>query len=409
MNIKKLFEKQKNVYRTDKPRVRKSYYTFSHQYPAGNIPIERKTHLKLKSKAAKVNLFLLILLGVFLSSFFLVRLGLDISYKAPTVSGNSLNTSPTAVSSGDVSEAESVFSAGNFKALYMPGEHLGDKSYIKSFIKKIVRKDCNSVVIDFKTADGKLNYSSFNSYAIMGRCAVFDNNTVREAMALFKKENITVVARLYCFLDGTIPISAPELSVKYMDTEVNWIDSTSGENKMWLNPCNKQSLYYLLDIIKELNSFGVDGFLLEKCHYPDAGNVEGATYPGEKAFKSRNNAVRLFLDRVKKELPSDSFVILAQSATDSFNKNEDIYYGSISNFAIDGIAAHTIDRPPDVFLDKKTDFSAMVNYLTAIKNNYEQTSFIPIISFEEYSRKYMKTLKGTGFESYIIFDETGEY
>ncbi|MBQ6601340.1 MAG: hypothetical protein IIX36_06820, partial [Clostridia bacterium] len=50
MNIKKFLQKRKSPYRDDAPRVRNSYYTFSREYPAGNIPLQRRMHLRFKSK-----------------------------------------------------------------------------------------------------------------------------------------------------------------------------------------------------------------------------------------------------------------------------------------------------------------------------------------------------------------------
>ena len=46
-----------------------------------------------------------------------------------------------------------------------------------------------------------------------------------------------------------------------------------------------------IDVIKELHDFDIDGFILEKCHYPDSGNTDGATYPGERKFKNKNGSL----------------------------------------------------------------------------------------------------------------------
>lgn len=401
MKIKKFSKKAKSPYKDNKPRVRNSYYTFSKEYPAGNIPLQRRIHLRFKSKHTKNGMYALLALIITAVSFFGVRLLLDISHKAPTDSG-----------SASASQAEndvSVLEEEGFRALYMPYERLGDTLYIRSFIRKIERKDCNSVVIDFKTESGKLCYSSLNIHAINGRCAIFDNNTVREALSLFKKEGISVAARVFCFLDNTIPTQSPGLAVKYMNTDVNWIDTAmGGEGKTWLNPCSKAAQSYLLDIIKELKSFNIDGFILEKCHYPDSGKTEGATYPGVKNFKSKNDALKAFISSVKNTLDKDDFLIIAKKATDALEGNKKIYSGSINSAAFDGVAAYTLERPEDVVLDKKTDFAAMFSLFSSIEKNYEKKAFIPIIDFSEYSRKYMRTVK-KNCESFILFDISGRY
>lgn len=401
MNIKNLLHKSRPPYKSNNPRVRNSYYTFSREYPAGNIPLKRRIHLRFKSENAKKSVYVLFALMIIALSFFSVRLLLDISHKAPSQADSSVTDN------GE--ELQSVLETDGFRALYMPYDRLGDTTYIRSFIKKIERKDCNSVIIDFKTESGKLCYSSLNSHAINGRCAIFDNNTVREALSIFKKENICVAARMFCFLDNTIPSHSPGLAVKYMGTDVNWIDTAmGGDGKTWLNPCSELSRTYILNIIKELQEFNIDGFILEKCHFPDSGNTDGATYPGLKNFKNKNDVLKTFISAVKSQLNSDEFLIITQSASTALNGNKKIYSGSIRSADFDALAAYTLDRPQEIILDKKTDFVDMLTLFTNIEKAYENKSFIPVIDFSEYTRKYMRTVR-KNCTNYIIFDVTGRY
>ena len=401
MKNKKLFNKAKNPYKNNKPRVRNSYYTFSKEYPAGNIPLQRRIHLRFKSNHTTRLFYSLVALVIVAASFFCVRLMLDISYKEP-VSDDS--------ASQVITQEETVLEADGFRALYMPYDKLGDTLYIRSFIKKIERKDCNGVVIDFKTESGKLCYSSLNVHAINGRCAIFDNNTVRKALSLFKKENVTVAARVYCFLDNTIPVQSPGLAVKYMDTDVNWIDTAMGsEGKTWLNPCSKNAQAYLVDIINELQAFSIDGFILEKCHFPDSGNTDGASYPGESAFKNKNAALKAFISSVRATLKSEKFLIITQSATTALEGNKKLYGGSITNADFDGVAPYILQRPEGYVLDKKTDFAEIFGLFSTIEKNYgEEKAFVPVIDFSEYTRKYMRSVK-KNCDSFILFDATGRY
>ncbi len=397
MKLKNFF-KNKSPYNANKTRVRKSYYTFSREYPAGNIPLERKIHLRFKSDFSKNSLTVLLIILLLCTSFFTVRLALDISHKTPQTENVTETEEPE----------ESLLAANDFRALYMPYEKLGDTSYIKSFIKKVRRYDCNSVIIDFKTESGKLCYSSLNSYAINGKCAIFDNNTVRQALSFFKKEDITVAARIFCFLDNTVPESNPELAVKYMDTDVNWID-TAADGKTWLNPCSKKTFGYLLDIVKELQSFNIKGFILENCHFPDSRNTGGATFPREKSFKNKNTVIRQYITKIRQQLPTDGFLVITQSAVDALNGNKRIYYGSINSADFDAVAAYTLERPDDYFFDKRNDFADMMGLFSSISANYTDRTFIPVIDFSEHSRKYMRTIRKNGYTSYIIMDTEGEY
>lgn len=405
MNFKKFTNKGKSPYSSNKTRVRKSYYTFSREYPSGNIPLERMSNRTFKSKNTKKSVSLLLVVLLLGVSFFCVRLPLDIAYKdAPMITPGNVENQQNTVA--DVS----VLSESGFRALYMPYEKLSDTSYIRAFIKKVRRYDCNSVVIDFKTENGKLCYSSLNPYAIKGKCAIYDNNTVRQALSLFRKENITVAARIFCFLDNTVPATNPELAVKYMDTDVNWVDtSESTEGKTWLNPCSTETLNYLLDIITELQEFNIKGFILEKCQFPDSENTGGASFPGEKTFKDKNAVLKLYIKKIKEQLNRDSFLIITQNSTDSLNGNKKIYYGSINSAAFDAVAAYTIKRPDDCYPDKKSDYSLMMGLFNDASANFPDKIFMPIIDFSEYTRKYMRITRKNNYTSYIIFDENGEY
>lgn len=397
--IKKLLSKRKSPYKDNSPRVRNSYYTFSREYPAGNIPLQRRMHLRFKSKHTKKWLYALLAVVVIGLSFFATRLMLDISHKAPSEDSSSVQTLPEA----------SVLESEGFRALYMPYERLGDTFYIRSFIQKIEKKNCNAVVIDFKTESGKLCYSSLNPHAINGRCAIFDNNTVREALSIFRKEGITVAARIYCFLDNTIPRQSPSLAVKYMNTDVNWIDAAmGGEGKTWLNPCSKAARQYLIEIIKELNSFNINGFILEKCQYPEGESLENATFPDEKNFKNKNEAITSFISGVKAVLDKDDFLIVTKSATNALEGNDSIYSGSINKAPFDAVAAYTLERPEDIIIDKKTDYFDIFTLFSSIEQNHEGKTFVPVIDFSEYSRKYLRTVKKS-YNSFILFDISGKY
>ena len=395
MKFNKIPKINKSPYKDNSPRVRNSYYTFSREYPAGNIPLQRRIHLRLRSENVKKGLYVLLAVIITAVSFFTVRLMLDISHKEPKQEDSQVQV-----------QTESILDTEGFRALYMPYDRLGDTLYIRSFIRKIEKKNCNAVVIDFKTESGKLCYSSLNPHAINAKCAIYDNNTVRKALSIFKKENIAVAARIYCFLDNTIPTLSPGLAVKYMGTDVNWIDTAmGGEGKTWLNPCSEAAQRYLLDIIKELESFSIDGFILEKCHFPDSGNTDGATYPGTK---NKNAALKSFISDVQASLGKDKFLVITKSATDALGGNKKIFFGNMTNAAFDGIAAYTLERPDDCVLDKKTDFADMLGLFDSIEKKYEKKTFIPIIDFSEYSRKYMRTVKKS-HESFILFDLSGRY
>lgn len=399
-------KKEKNTaspYNPDeKVYVRKSYYTFSKEYPSKYLHFSKNKKKKGKKTYVKGILCALLFVCIVCASFFVMDLGLDISY-----TDKEKLSEETSVSDGETS---SLAETGEIRALYMPYTELGNISYIKELIDEIKVKNANSVVIDFKTKDGKLAYSSLLDYAIEGKCALFDNNTVRIALDYFENSNITVIAGIYCFEDDTVSSSSPSLAVKYMDTDVNWLDGSAEDGgRSWLNPVSSRARNYIRDIIKELLQFKIKGFMLYSVSFPEGENTASATYTGEKDTANRNKVLKKFVKNIADDLPDGCFLLLSQSAEDALSGNENIYFGSMSDVNCDGIVADTSQRDEMYIVDKNTKFASMLSLFSSISNNYKDKLFIPQIDVSEYSRSYFYNMRKSGFNSFILYSSTGEY
>ena len=384
---------------TDKVRVRKSYYTFSEEYPVDRFQISRRK--RLYSKRRKTNLILGALLFVVLlvSSFFVMNVALNIS--------NAPINPPTDKTKVDTTAIKALKEEG-IRALYMPSEKLSDKEYVKDFVREIKKKNGNSVVIDFKNAEGKLAYTSLQNYAIIGKCNTLDNDTARKAIDIFTSKGITVIARIYCFRDPAVAETFPAIAVKYMDTDVNWRDNSTENGDGWLNPVSKRAKNYLYGIIEELYAMNIRGFMLESVQFPD-GTKSGATYPGEKESSKRNQVLKDFVSAVNKKLPKDALLIVSEGATDAAQGNDSIYFGSMSSISADAIAADTRNRSEELVLDKKDKFSSLISLYGNVSKSFPKKLVIPIISMDEYSRSYIRTMKKNSYTSYILIDENGNY
>lgn len=397
----KLKQKLSTLKPTPPPKVKKSYYTFSREYPAGNIPIKRRKNIKVKSNFVKYALYTCLFLFICGASFFTVNLGLEFSYKEPDTTQE---IAPEEV------QSESLLEKSSVKALYMPSSRLGDSGYINSLIKEIRKKNGNSVLIEFKTAEGKLNYTSMHEYAIAAKASVFDNDTVRRAIDLFENADITVIARVYCFEDTLTANAKSEYAVKYMDTDINWLDGKTDEGgKPWLNPFSKKVHSYITSVLTELYGLGVRGFILESCQFPFEDNAAGATYPYGNNFKDRNSALKALIKKADKALPKDAFLLLGASAVNAAEGNPDIYHGNMNDAAIGGVAADISQRKPEFIIDKKTDYSSMLSLYSDISHNFKDKAFVPVVDTEDYSRGFFRAMKKAGYSSFILYNENGEY
>ena len=115
---KKIFTKK------DKLRVRKSYYTFTREYPK-YIEVE-KTGRRITAKTMKIaGIRLAMFLLIASVSFFCIKLAINISYAPITEEEEVVQ---------EISFNEKIISQG-VKALYMPYDKMGDEDYIKDFIR----------------------------------------------------------------------------------------------------------------------------------------------------------------------------------------------------------------------------------------------------------------------------------
>ncbi len=380
-------------------RVKKSYYTFSKEYPAGNIPIKRRKNQRrsrsiFKTASACVGCILLICL-----SFFVVSLGLEISQSKP----DPADSTPTEI-------GESLLESDGVRAIYMPYEYLGNTKRLKRFVREAEKKDCNSVIITFKTPEGKLNYFSTLDYAIKGRCSTFYNDTVRNAVDIFEESGISIIAKLHCFPDSAIASSSPELAIKYMDTDINWLDG-SDENggKPWLDPCLEESRSYIIGIMQELYNLDIKGFILEDCCFPYTENIGTAAFAVSESPAEKNGIIRKLFSDAEEILPDDAFVLMSYTATDAVDGNEDLYHGSLADADYNGFTADLSVRDPSYTVDRKSKYSSILSLFALIEAKNPGKEFIPVISTDEYSSRYISAITKAGYNNYIIYAADGNY
>lgn len=410
MSKNKKTDRKKSPYpENGKVKIRHSYYTFAREFPSKILPLEGKRRKNRKMRIVK-NIFLcLFFVSLMLLSYFTVNLMTDISYTDADKLTGYTDSTPTD-GENNSEESSAPFDGESIKALYMPADKLGDRAFISSFIKQIKRKNCNSTVIDFKNSEGKLSYTSLNETAITARVSLFDNNTVRQALDLFEKENIKVIARIFCFEDNSAAAADPSLAVKYMDTDVNWIDAKADEGgKSRLNPLSKDARKYLLTIIEEVLQFKVDGILLEEVSFPSGEYVSSASYPGEKKGQNRNEALLTFIGQAEKLTGEEHILLLGHSANDILEVNNELYFGSMLSCAADGFSVNTAERPESITVDKKTDYSSFLSLFSSLKNASGEKRTVFTVDEAEYSASLIRRMQKAGYTDFIIYSPEGAY
>ena len=215
---------------------------------------------------------------------------------------------------------------------------------------------------------------------------------------------------MYCFKDSLASSANEELAVKYMNTEINWLDGSDDSGGVsWLNPASAKTVSYLKAVVKEILAFSVDGLILEGVHFPESEHTKGATYPGENKSVSRNQVLRNFVSEIKALLPESCFLLVSQTSKDIIEENKSLYYGNLLGSDTDGFAIDTLNRDEQYIHDKKTGFVSMLSLFTLLKDRAEGKKAVYTVDMSEYSGSYIRKMQKAGFDSFILFERNGEY
>ena len=389
-------------HKPNKVIVRNSYYTFSRDYPAGQISTGhsyRRNRNRWRT-ALHVLLFALLFCTVAAAAFCAVDLSLKIS-------GRPIDTQPeiTAVS-GESGETATLLTDGNeLQALCLPPQTIRDRAAVKASIRQLKRRNCNSVILDFKTQDGRLLYASLQQPALLAGCSMFSNETVRNAIKQYQNASITVLARVYCFEDPTVAALDPAYAVTYMNTQVLWRDKKEEDGgKPWLNPYSSEARAYLLGVLKELSAFNLGGVILESVCFPGGENLSSAFFAGERGGAARNTLLKRFLNKAADTVPDGRFLLAAMTADELQYGSDEKYDGFLSADKLDGIYLHTKGRvEPGVSYG---DYLQQVNNYVLLESNLPAGQKLLLeLPKEEYSRAYVRTLLRNGFSSLAVTDD----
>jgi len=273
-----------------KPR-KKSYYPFSKNYPGRrsgtSYAIGESRTRKKKEKRKKI------VFSVFLVLFFVLI------FVVATVSINLSKKPYEHELTGVPAEYD-----GKLRALYMPDDVLDGGIAFDLFKTELTETKANAVVIDFKTKDGYLNYvSSVGTANDIGASSKAYQNTIATIDRL-KSAGYKIIARIYCY-EGSVAASHLGAAAAVTNSDGTlWLDnSAQHDGEPWLNPYSPVAGTYLLSIVSEVSSLGVDAVILDSVEFPESIYLDKAVFSGEeKSIESRNAVLHSFIEKVKSVL-----------------------------------------------------------------------------------------------------------
>lgn len=210
----------------------------------------------------------------------------------PIVEGNDYFVQPSG-SWGSYKEKVQV------KGIYMTGKCVGYKPKFDELIELINETELNAIVIDIKDDIGEITYPT--NVKMANEIGADRNVSVEkfdEVMDILYKYDIYPIARIVTFKDRIASTKRPDLAVKCKDGSV-WRDN---KGEAWLNPYNKESWEYPIQIAEEAAMKGFKEIQFDYVRFPTDGDRKLIDYGQAKDELTQAEAIAEFLEYARERL-----------------------------------------------------------------------------------------------------------
>lgn len=319
------------------------------------------------------------------------------------------------------------------RGLYISGWNVGNPNVLKHFIDLAQRTEINTYVIDVKEDDGYVSYPSYVAQVKKLKNWVQKYDPVH-TLTEFHKNNIRVIGRIVCFKDPVLPLKRPDLALKDKNGKI-WKDN---DGMPWLDPYNKASWRYLVNIAKEAVNLGFDEIQFDYVRFTTSGDMSTVDYGNTKLAKYE--AIDGFLAFARQQMPhtiisANVFGIICESPEDMegigqylelIGKNVDYispmlypsHYanGQIVNdvefakpdFEPYGVVYNAIEKAKTRITEVKNYRAKFRPYLQGFTANYLEPG-----NFQPYGatqiRQQIKAVYDAGYHGWLFWNINNEY
>lgn len=325
------------------------------------------------------------------------------------------------------------YSSEAVKGLYISSWKIGDQNVLNHFIDLANRTEINTYVIDVKEDDGYVSYPSQVAQVKKLKTCVKKYDPIY-ILNQFHKNNIRVIGRIVCFKDPVLPMKRPDLALKDKNGQI-WRDN---DGIAWLNPYNKASWRYLVNIAKEAVKMGFDEIQFDYVRFTTSGNMSTVDYGKTKMAKYE--AINGFLAFARQQMPhtiisANVFGIICESPGDTEGIGQyleligkDVDYISPmfypSHYAC-GQIVNNVEFPKPDFDPYGIVYNALTKTKTRVApiKNY-RANFRPYLqdftanylepgNFQTYGheqvRQQIKAVYDAGYQSWLFWNINNEY
>ena len=194
------------------------------------------------------------------------------------------------------------------KGIYMTGNTVGYKERFDKLIDLVKTTEINAVVIDVKDDTGLMTYtSSLPEVSFTGANRNVRIKDISAVMKVLRDNNIYSIARIVTFKDRTAGDKYANLAVKNTGGGV-WRDR---HGMSWLNPYNRDSWDYIVDIAEEAAAIGFDEIQFDYVRFPTDGDIKSIDYGSSANGKSKAETIAEFLSYGRERLSKKGVMVSA--------------------------------------------------------------------------------------------------
>lgn len=205
-----------------------------------------------------------------------VLVGYVFPYFFPRIYSEKIS-SDIAVSTTTKIEVPHLVTPDSVRGVYMTSCVAGSKTMRDKLIRLVNTTELNSIVIDVKTFDGYISFSTENELlkrAYSKTCPVPD---MRDFVSELHDKKIYVIGRIAVFQDQFMVKEKPHLAVKRLSNK----DAIWGDRKNihWIDAGAKEHWDYIIALAKEAYSLGFDELNFDYIRFPSDGDMKDIYFP----------------------------------------------------------------------------------------------------------------------------------
>lgn len=344
-----------------------------------------------------------------------------------------LNKSPNPYEGGSNPDIIHIDKPDTVKALYLTGWTAGSKDRLDYFVELANNTEINSYVIDIKDDDGLVGYKS-DLNAVNEVKGWLTKYNVDTAIKTFHDNGIYVIGRLVCFKDPVLSTKRVDFAIKNTSGGL-WRDNN---NQTWLDPYNRESWPYIIDIAKEAVQKGFDEIQFDYIRFPSDGNKKAMVF--NSGGIEKYELINEFISYTKKELPHvplsiDVFGIICESPKDTEDIGQYLELVGMeadfispmvypSHYAIGQVVNNVRFDKPDLepyavvynsLLKAKNRLSEVEDYKAGMRPYLQgfTASYLRAGNYQTYGAKQIReqinAVYDAGYKDWIIWDPSNKY